>query len=771
MSGARQLYLQSLAESPANPLASFRLGLLELQEGNSDAALSLIHAAAKENPSVFRFQFGLGETLTALARWPEAAAAFRRALELENSADAHFALGNALAAMGDHAAAVACFESARSIQPDFADAFLHLGNAWQSLHDLPRAATAYERALSLRPGSAATLSNLGVVLHAQKNESRAMLCLRAAVDAEPNVAAYAINLAAALSDARQFAEAAAVLHRATQIDPANGQAAFNLGVALQGLGKSAEAIQQYRSAIALIPGHADAMNNLGTLHKERGEFALSMEAFESAIRIRPDFVAAMNNAACLLRTLGQLEEAQAMLRRALSIDDRQPALHDNLGSVLKDAGQLDEAIDCYRRSLAIDPTSAATHSNLVFSLGFSSREPEPILEECRRWGRLHAEPLRSGIRFLPNDRPPSRRLRIGYVSPDFRDHCQSLFTVPLLSNHDHQAFEIFCYSSVERPDAITRRIAGYADIWREARHLDDSALARQIRDDQIDILVDLTMHMANGRPLVFARKPAPVQIAWLAYPGTTGIAAMDYRLSDPRLDPPGVDSHYTEQTIRLPDSFWCYDPLTNQPEANDLPALHRGYLTLGCLNNPCKLTDETLQLWSGVMHALPSAKLLLMTPPGSYRPRLLDRLAGQKIAAERVEFLSYRPRADYLGSYNQIDLGLDTFPYNGHTTSLDSFWMGVPVVTRVGNTCVGRGGLSQLFQLDLLELAAYTDKAFTDIVVDLANDQPRLKELRKQLRSRLERSPLMDGKRFASNMESAYHQCWEDYLKDKSALS
>ncbi len=356
-------------------------------------------------------------------------------------------------------------------------------------------------------------------------------------------------------------------------------------------------------------------------------------------------------------------------------------------------------------------------------------------------------------------------MRIGYVSPDFRDHCQSLFTIPLLSHHDHEAFTIFCYSSVERPDRCTQRIASYADVWREVRPLDDAAICQVIRADRIDILVDLTMHMANGRPLVFARKPAPVQVAWLAYPGTTGIAAMDYRLTDPRLDPPGSEAHNAERTVRLPNSFWCYDPLTDQPAVNPLPALSCAWLTLGCLNNPCKLTGQTLRLWGAVLRRLPNARLLLMAPPGPRRRRLHQRLAEQGIAAERVSFVPYRPRAEYLRSYHDIDLGLDTFPYNGHTTSLDSLWMGVPVITRVGKTWVGRGGLSQLFQLGLLELAAESDEGFVSAVVALAGDLPRLAALRQQLRGRLEQSPLMDAERFARDVEAAYRKIWRAYCQ------
>ena len=319
-----------------------------------------------------------------------------------------------------------------------------------------------------------------------------------------------------------------------------------------------------------------------------------------------------------------------------------------------------------------------------------------------RYGARHAVPLQSAAPIYSNDCFPDRRLRIGYVSPDFRDHCQSLFTIPLLSQHNHTAFEIFCYSSVERPDAYTRRIAGYADNWREVRRLDDAALCDLIRADRIDILVDLTMHMANGRPLAFARRPAPVQIAWLAYPGTTGLGAMDYRLSDPRLDPPGSEHHYSERTIRLPDSFWCYDPLTDHPEVNELPAA-AGLPDARLPQQPLQIDRPYAPPLGGGPAHFPMA-LLLMAAPGPHRQRVRQRFAAATIAAERIDFVPYRPRPDYLCTYHDIDLGLDTFPYNGHTTSLDSFWMGVPVVTRVGQTCVGRGGLSQLFHLDLLEL-------------------------------------------------------------------
>jgi predicted O-linked N-acetylglucosamine transferase (SPINDLY family) len=467
-----------------------------------------------------------------------------------------------------------------------------------------------------------------------------------------------------------------------------------------------------------------------------------------------------------MRTLGKLDRAEALLNQAIAVQPGLAALHDNLGSVRKDAGELGAAIASFRKALELDPSAAGTHSNLVYALSFQSAEPAPILAEARLWSERHAAGMNVGPRRATPSRDPEKRLRIAYVSPDFRDHCQSLFTIPLLSHHDRAAHEIFCYSSVERPDSFTQRLAAEASVWRDVRRADDAALAQMVRADGIDILVDLTMHMGNGRPLLFARKPAPVQVAWLAYPGTTGLTAIDYRISDPRLDPEGGEEPYVERTWRLPDSFWCYDPLTRAPEEGPLPALAHGRLTFGCLNNPCKLTDGTLQLWGDVMRAVPEARLLLMAREGRQRDLLHGRLAAVGVAAARVEFVPYRPRAEYLRTYQEIDVGLDTLPYNGHTTSLDSLWMGVPVISRIGRTCVGRGGLSQLVQVGLPELATGTDAAFTAAAVALAGDLPRLAALRAGLRARLERSPLMDAPRFARNLEAAFRAMWRAYCAD-----
>ena len=367
------------------------------------------------------------------------------------------------------------------------------------------------------------------------------------------------------------------------------------------------------------------------------------------------------------------------------------------------------------------------------------------------------------------DRDPDRRLRIGYVSPNFREHVVGFNLLPLFRNHDRKQFDIFCYSDVVNGDVVTAEFRSLSDTWRDVFALADEALARQVREDRIDILVDLTLHMAGHRLPVFARKPAPVQATFAGYPGSTGLEAVDYRLTDPHLDPDGHDkTSYAETSIRLPHSFWCYEPREGRDiPVCPLPATTSGHVTFGCLNNFCKISEPCLLLWARVMRTTPGSRLILLTRKGRHRSRALDVLASEAITADRIEFLEPLPRAGYLRAYHRIDIGLDSFPYNGHTTSLDSLWMGVPVVTLRGGTVVGRAGVSQLMNLGLPELIASDPEAYVRIASGLAGDVARLATLRAELRSRMESSPLMDAPGFAKGIEAAYRTMWQAAIRGK----
>jgi predicted O-linked N-acetylglucosamine transferase (SPINDLY family) len=724
-------YRELLERCPGHATALHRLGILTLQTGQAEASLELFNQAIAADPDAWRSLCGLGQALAALGRNPEALAAFRRSAAVNPAClEAHLGAGAACRALGLGREAIEAFTRAVELRPDHAEAHNNLGAAQRDAGRLPEAIAAFRRALERQEDDPVAHSNLGEALLADQQVAAALDQLERTVARWPDAADAWYNLGNAASRGCAFERA---------------EAAF-------------------RRCLALAPGHLAALNNLGNVLQALGRHEEALATHLEALRIDPGFISGYNNASASARALGRMDLAVSLLRDALAVAPGFPVIHCNLGNLLKDIGLMDEAIGCFRRTLELDPGDRVTQSNLAYAVTFQPGiDPAGILAENRAWDRAQAQ----GLPAWPvhrNDPDPGRRLRIGYVSPDFREHCQSLFTLPLLSHHDHGRFEIICYARVPKPDAITRRIMGYADGWRDTAALDDAQVADLVAADRIDILVDLTMHMANGRPLLFARKPAPVQAAWLAYPGTTGLRAMDYRVSDAYLDPPGEhDDWYSETTVRLPDTFWCYDPLTAEPQPGPLPALANGVVTFGSLNNFCKVNDSVLDLWARVLVAVAGSRLLLLCQPGAHRQRVLDRLQRGGVEPGRVEFAEFRPRPEYLALYRRVDLGLDTFPYNGHTTSLDAFWMGVPMVTRVGGTVVGRAGWSQLCNLGLRQLAAETDDAFVEIAAGLARDLPALAALRSGLRARMEASPLMDGERFTRNLESSLRWMWRQW--------
>jgi predicted O-linked N-acetylglucosamine transferase (SPINDLY family) len=408
------------------------------------------------------------------------------------------------------------------------------------------------------------------------------------------------------------------------------------------------------------------------------------------------------------------------------------------------------------------------HSNLLLALNYQwGSTRESLFAEARRWAQRHAEPLAREIGPHANARVSGRRLRVGYVTADFRQHASAFFLLPLLEHHDARRVELFCYSDVARPDGITARCRAAAHHWRETAGVGDARLAEMIRRDGIDILVDLKLHADQNRLLVFARKPAPVQVTWLGYPGTTGLTAIDYRLSDPHLDPSSQeDVFYAEKTVRLPHTFWCYDPLSAEP-VNPLPAGGGGRIAFGCLNHPSKIGEPLVALMAQVLAAVPRSTLTLLGHDGSHRVRLLESFDRRGVAAERIEFVAPRPRGDYLRLYHGIDIALDSWPVNGHTTTFDSLWMGVPVVTLAGPTPLGRAGISQLKNLGLEKLIGDSGESYVRIARELADDLPRLSALRGGLRGLMESSPLMRSADFARGVEEAFEKMWRDYCAGK----
>jgi protein O-GlcNAc transferase len=662
-------------------------------------------------------------------RLAEAEALYRQILAIQptHAGALHF-LGVTALQAGRNDLAVEWIRRALIINPNDSGAHSNLGEACRKLGRLDEAIAAYRRALQIKPDFSEAHNNLGNALMEQGKFDDAVAACRRALDLKSDFPEAHLNLGAALAGRGQLDEAIAAYRRALQLHPDYAEAHNNLGVALVRLGRLGEALAAYRRALELNPGYAEAYSNLGNALWERGHLDESVAACLHALDLKPDYATASNN----------------------------------LGNALKDLGQIDDAIAAFRRALEFDPEHAWMHSNLIYTLHYQpGQDASAISAEHQRWNRKFSDPLKQFLTAHANDRNPERRLRIGYVSPDFRDHPVGRYLLPLFERHDRERFEILCYSENSRPDRMTERLHALAGKWRNTLGVPDARLAEMIREDEVDILVDLAMHTAGNRLPVFAREPAPVQVSWLAYPGSAGLPGIGYRLTDACMDPPGEDpASSVEAPVRLPGCWCCYDPAGDSPEVNALPALSAEGVTFGSLNNFAKTNESVLALWTRVLEAVAGSRLVMLCPEGSARERIRAFFLGQEIAAERVELVGSLPRFEYLRLYQRFDLGLDPFPFNGMTTTCDSLWMGVPVLTLPGRTAASRAGLSLLSSVGLGEFAASSEDDYVRLAVQSVANLPRLANVRSTLRQRMQTSPLMDAPRFAQNVEAAYRSIW-----------
>ncbi len=553
-----------------------------------------------------------------------------------------------------------------------------------------------------------------------------------------------------------------MLRKAIAAEPRRGEFHFQLAGILMSRGRYEESLASYREAAALRPDSAGAYYNIGVVLSQLNRMGEAVVAFQKSLAFLPNQAECQNNLAIALGTLGRLDEAIDASQKALALKPDFAKAHNNLGNVMLTLGRVGDALEEFRKAVAAEPDYAVAHSNLIFAMnllpGYDARA---ILQEARRWDELHGKPLRHLVRGHGNDRDADRRLKIGYVSADFREHVVGWNLLPLLREHDRGQVEVFCYSSVRVMDSISDQLRGLAQHWRDVAALSDAELAEQVRADGIDVLVDLSLHTAKNRLRVFAMVPAPVQITYLGYCGTSGIEGMHYRFSDPHLDPPGTDlSCYSEETIRLPESYWCYAPGGDAPDVSPLPADENGWITFGCLNQFGKISALATETWCEILKRVNGSRLLILAPAGGEREAFSERLGQLGIARDRVEYAKRQAWEPYMRTYQRIDVGLDPFPYGGGITTCDAMWMGVPVISLSGETPVGRGGRSILNNVGLGDLVADGREQDIDLAVDLASDPSRLGNLRKTLRERMRRSPLMEAPRFARNVEAAYRDAW-----------
>jgi predicted O-linked N-acetylglucosamine transferase (SPINDLY family) len=530
-----------------------------------------------------------------------------------------------------------------------------------------------------------------------------------------------------------------------------------------------DAVVRFQTALRLTPNDPKAYYRLARALAHRHRVAEAVLCYRQALRIDPEFADAHEELGDTLRRHRSttLDEPVSCYREAIRLKPDNAAAHHKLGRTLSNMGLVDDAITAYRRACQLHPNSAEFHSRLLCCLHLHTDYDSAALgQEHDRWNERHAKALAPVIEWYSNDRDPNRRIRIGYVSAHLNNHPVGRFLLPLVKAHDRDNFEIYCYAGARAADELTAIFRDQSDRWYDVVDMTDESLADLIRRHRIDILVDLDAHMGGNRLLTFARKPAPVQVTYLAYCSTTGLSAMDYRLTDPFLDPPGRPTHYAEESVCLPESYWCYQPSTERPPVARLPALVNGQVTFGCLNSYFKVTLPTLTVWRELLLAVPGSRLLLHADPGTHRDRAAKFFAEKDVDLSRIVFVDFCPPAQYFELYHRIDIGLDPFPYAGGTTTCDALWMGVPVVSLAGRTAVGRGGLSILSNVGLSELVVQTPEEYVRIASNLAADLPRLTALRVGLRDRMLRSPLADAPRFARHVEGAFREIWQRWCRE-----
>jgi predicted O-linked N-acetylglucosamine transferase (SPINDLY family) len=677
--------------------------------------------------------------------------------------DAWYLLASANQSLGRLGEAEGCYRQAARLRPDHAETYNGLGIVLAQLGRPAEAVDCFRRVLLIQPGHAQAHNNLGNVLRDLGRFAEAEASCRQAIQLKPDYPEAYSNLGNALKDQGRFDEAVASLREALRLRPNYARAYNNLGAALAAQRKFDEAIRCYQEALRLQPDFFQAHNNLGVVHAELRQFDQAAACYQQALRHRPDFADAYNNLGIAFQDVWKLDEALACYQQALRYRPGFADAHNQIAMVHMAQGRVEEAVASYRRSLELKPDEARVHSNLLLCLNYlPDLSPDDLYAEHLRWDQRHGQVERLGP--LPgHDRNPDRRLRVGYLSPDLRKHAVAYFFAPILANHDPGQVEAFCYAQVPNPDAVTDRLRALAHGWRSIAHPSEAEVVEQIRADRIDILVDLAGHAGNKRLRVFAHKPAPVQVTYLGYPNTTGLKAMDYRLTDAVADPPGEPVRYSEELVRLPGSFCCYQPPEEAPEVSPLPALRNGYFTFGSVHGLAKLNRRVFELWAHALHAAPSARLYVLRDV--LKGRTKDEIAGAMqqhgIPLERVEL---RHDADshpsYLRRYDDIDLCLDAFPFCGHTTMCEALWMGVPVVTWYGNRFAGRMAASVLTVLGLPEFIARTPEQYVELAARWATDLEGLARLRGRLREQMRTSPLCDGQAFTRGLEAAYRGLW-----------
>lgn len=684
-------------------------------------------------------------------------------------AKAHLNLGIGLSASGDRKGAVAALQAALVIEPGNPYAHYNLGRVLMtggSLHDAEHHLRA---ALEHKADFAEALVILAAVLEANGAAAEAAEALERALVYQPGNFGALYRYGTLLIARGRLVEAEDALRRACTADPASVDANLQLATLLKGRNALPEAERHLRRVLELMPAHDEARATLFHVLQTQGNLPAALAEIEALLRQQPDRVDALYNYGLLLRNLRRMSDAQAAFEKVIAIRSDFIQAYRMLASVLLSQTQTAEALATYTLARTRHPKDLDLQSAELFALNFSDEISDQALFERHREFGVHIEAEYPARRSpFENGADAARRLRVGYVSGDFCFHVVALFMLPLLECHDRSAFEIYCYSVGERFDEYSRKLSARADVWRDASSLSETRLADAIERDKIDILVDLSGHSGISQLRLFARRPAPVQVTWLGYLNTTGMTRIRYRICDRYSDPPGIAERlHTERLVRLPNSQWCYRPFISVDCALTPPCQRNGFVTFGSFAHAAKLSPGVRRLWSEILHRVPQSRLLVAgVSEGKAQDTLMHDFTNAGVDASRVTILPYRSLNDYFATFQNVDIALDTFPYSGGTTTCDTLWMGVPVITLPSHRSVSRSAASILTTLGLSEWIAATPKDYVELAVNLAGEGVRLEQLRASLRRRMRASPLMDELGFAREMERAYREMWRSWCEE-----
>ena len=623
------------------------------------------------------------------------------------------------------------------------------------------------------PDSAERLIAQGNALEDNGEFAAALSCYRAALTLAPDYARAHMNVGNALRRLGRLDEAIAAQREAVLRAPDYAPAHFNLAALLVASGDLEAAESRVRDALRLQPDMAEAAVVLAEVLETTGRVGDAEAELKRALRIRPDFAGAALNLGLLYLHNNRVDEAESTLLNARVMGDSLAPIEAALGTLYLKTGRVADACRAFRHALDIDPALHSAHSPLLFALGLSTEfDAATIFREHVRVGEIMVRSADHRFTSWANRPDPERRLKIGYVSGDFRQHPVGLFLRPVLERHDRAHYEVHCYSNHGTVDSVTRLLRLAVEHWHVIAAETDAAVADQIRRDQIDILVDLSGHTNHDRLAVFATHPAPVQVSWLGYLDTTGLVTMDYRICDWYTDPKGATEHlHTERLYRMPHSQWCYAPIYDVPLAAPNQGERATAVVFGSFNQYMKVSDFCLDLWCRVLGQVPEARLIVLgVPGGKTQDAFRRRLAQRNINPDRVEIHDRVGILEYFAAIASVDIAFETFPYNGATTALDALWMGVPLVAWPGERSVARGSYSILQSIQLPELIANGPDDYVRRNVYLARDQSRRNALRTTLRDRLAKSPLMDRATFVADLESAYREMWRVWCNSRGGI-